>query len=87
MHRFYNKADIPWVSLVAENYYQTEVRHAAKLCGSLVDKYWLVAKPNVKSGDYVLVWSDAWEIGDISDLFYFPLSSRAFENLRLFLEG
>jgi hypothetical protein len=33
LHKFYNKQDTPWVQLVW-NYYNNEVPHASKLCGS-----------------------------------------------------
>jgi putative hemolysin len=47
-----------------------DVPHAAKLCGSywcrdvakLMDNYRSVAKPEVKSGETVLFWSDEWEV-------------------------
>jgi hypothetical protein len=71
LHKFYNKQmDISWVKLVWESYYQEEVPHAAKSCGSywwrhltkLMDKYRTVAKPEFHCGDTILFWSDEWEI-------------------------
>jgi hypothetical protein len=34
LDKFYNKADIPWVSLLWDSYYAESVPHATKLCGS-----------------------------------------------------
>jgi hypothetical protein len=71
LHKFYNKKmDVPWVKLIWETYYEGEVPHAAKACGSywwkdlikLMDQYRGFAKPEVKSGETVLFWSDAWEL-------------------------
>jgi hypothetical protein len=51
-----------------ESYYEYDVPHVAKLCGSywwkdvagLMDKYRFVAKPDVKIGESVLCWTDEW---------------------------
>jgi hypothetical protein len=34
LDKFYNKADIPWVSLIWTTYYSESVPYATKLCGS-----------------------------------------------------
>jgi hypothetical protein len=34
LDKFYNKAYIPWVSLLWDSYYAESVPHATKLCGS-----------------------------------------------------
>jgi ubiquinone/menaquinone biosynthesis C-methylase UbiE len=56
LHKFYNKnLDIPWVKLIWESYYEDEVPHAAKACGSywwkdlikLMDQYRGFTKPEV----------------------------------------
>jgi hypothetical protein len=62
--------DIPWVKLIWESYYEDEVPHAAKACGSywwkdlikLMDQYRGFTKPEVQSGETVLFWSDSWEL-------------------------
>jgi hypothetical protein len=72
--------DIPWVKLVWESYYQEEVPHAAKSCGSywwrdvakLMDKYKTVAKPEFHCGDSILFWSDEWEVNGSRE----PLRNR-----------
>jgi len=34
LNKFYNKEDVPWVSLVWNTYYHERVPHATELCGS-----------------------------------------------------
>src|SRR3954469_18267576 len=68
LHKFYNKADIPWVSLIWNTYYNGNVPHATVVCGSfwwrdilkLADLYRLVASIQVNAGDSLLFWSDGW---------------------------
>ena len=80
LHKFYNKADIPWVSLLWDSYYDGVVPHATVLCGSfwwkyifkLADNYRVVASVSVNKGDSVLFWSDAWNLGGSS----MPLRQR-----------
>ena len=80
LHKFYNKADIPWVSLLWDSYYDGVVPHATVLCGSfwwkdifkLADNYRAVASVSVNKGDSVLFWSDAWNLGGSS----MPLRQR-----------
>jgi hypothetical protein len=73
LHKFYNaEMDIPWVKLIWGSYYEFDVPHAAKLCGSywwrdvaaLMDNYRSVARPDVKSGETVLFWTDAWNFDE-----------------------
>jgi hypothetical protein len=67
LHKFYNKQDTPWVQLVW-NYYNNEVPHASKLCGSfwwkdimkLAGKYIPLCKITIGTGDTALFWSDKW---------------------------
>ena len=62
LHKFYNKANIPWVSLLWDSYYDGVVPHATVLCGSfwwkdifkLADNYRVVASVSVNKGDSVL---------------------------------
>lgn len=70
LHKFYNKADIPWVSLIWDSYYHGVVPQATVLCGSfwwkdvfeLADNYRAVATVIVNSRDSVLLWSDGWHL-------------------------
>lgn len=70
LHKFYNKADIPWVSLLWSSYYDGVVPQATILCGSfwwkhvfkLSDNYRALASATVNRGDSVLFWSDAWQV-------------------------
>jgi hypothetical protein len=34
LHKFYNRADLPWVKLVINTYYYDEVTNAVTICGS-----------------------------------------------------
>jgi hypothetical protein len=62
--------NIPWVKLIWESYYNLDVPHAAKACGSywwrdlisLLDNYRNIDKPTVKSGETILLWLDEWEV-------------------------
>jgi hypothetical protein len=67
LHKFYNKAEVPWVQLVWQ-YYIDEVPHVAKLCGSfwwrdimkLAEKYREICTVTRVNGDSILFWSDKW---------------------------
>jgi hypothetical protein len=58
-------------------YYQDEVPHSAKLCGSfwwkdiikLVDKYLPICHVTVGRGDTILFWTDMWYSGTMQSLF------------------
>ena len=53
LHKFYNRADIPWVHLIWNAYYLHQIPHFALACGSfwwrdimkLVNDYRKIAKP------------------------------------------
>jgi hypothetical protein len=69
LDKFYNKRDIPWVSLIWNTYYGNgEIPHAIKDKGSfwwkdtiwLCDDYKVVAKCKVGDGSTVLFWLDVW---------------------------
>jgi hypothetical protein len=68
LHKFYTKADIPWVRLVWENYYGNGKLPGQIKKGSfwwrdivkLLDKYKSLASVLVAIGDTVLLWSDKW---------------------------
>jgi hypothetical protein len=76
IHKFYNKEDIPWVKLVW-NYYQDEVPHVAKLCGSfwwkdilkLADMYREVCPIFLGSGDTTLFWTSKCRDGTLQEDF------------------
>jgi hypothetical protein len=81
LHKFYNKEmDVPWVKLIWGSYYEHDVPHAAKVCGSywwrdlirLMDQYRSFATPHVGTGETVLFWSDEWEVDGSTT----PLSQR-----------
>jgi hypothetical protein len=54
--------DVPWVKLIWDSYYEHDVPHAAKACGSywwrdlirLMDQYRSFATPHVGSGETIL---------------------------------
>ena len=62
LNKLYNKADVPWVSLVWDSYYFQRIPHDTILCGSfwwrdickLMDKYRVVTSVTIGKGDYVL---------------------------------
>lgn len=62
LHKFYNKAEIPWVQLIWSTYYAEKVPHASDPCGSfwwkdllqLSDVYRGVTTVKVATGDTVL---------------------------------
>mgnify|MGYP005826169711 FL=1 len=68
LHKFYNKADIPWVSLIWETYYNGVVPHATVQCGSswwrvimkLNDVYRAHCIITINNGNNTLFWHDAW---------------------------
>ena len=68
LHKFYNKYDVPWVSLVWDTYYVGKIPHASDPCGSfwwkdpmqLSDVYRGVTKWEVVVGDTILFWKDKW---------------------------
>jgi mannosylglycoprotein endo-beta-mannosidase len=67
LHKFYLKADIPWVRLVW-SLYGNSVPHARKSTGSfwwrdvmsLSDAYRSIITCSIKSGQSVLFWKDFW---------------------------
>ena len=68
LSKFYNKADIPWVSLIWNTYYDGVVPHGTVLCGSywwrdilkLNEVFRLHSEVTINMGDSVLFWFDAW---------------------------
>jgi hypothetical protein len=72
LHKFYSKADTPWVSLVW-SLYCDGVPHALSKRGSfwwkdifsLVGEYRSITKCQINSGTSVLFWKDFWYQGDL----------------------
>lgn len=68
LHKFYTKADIPWVNLIWENYYSHEKLPGQQRRGSfwwrdvvkLLDTYKGIAFPTIADGSTVLFWHDLW---------------------------
>lgn len=77
LHKFYIKADIPWVNLIWMRYYQNKVPHASREVGSFWWKdvlrlnvlYRGMARCTVGDGSTVLFWNDLWLDGIISHEF------------------
>jgi hypothetical protein len=73
LHKFYNKEDTPWFSLIWNAYYLEKVPHVVDPCGSFSWKYIMKLSPTfrgiascqVKVGDSVLFWKDDL-MGDIA---------------------
>ena len=68
LHKFYNRADTPWVHLLWNTYYTGKIPHALAPCGSfwwkdifkLNDLFRGVTRAGIVSGSTVLFWKDAW---------------------------
>ena len=80
LHRFLNRVDLPWVSLIWDTYYHSSVPQGTDICGSfwwkdickLLDHYRNTTWVQINSGHSTLFWSDKWKIGDSVA----PLQSR-----------
>lgn len=68
LHKFYNKADTPWVHLIWEKYYTNGRLPNHSLKGSfwwkdilkLLDKYKGMAVVSIHQGDTCFLWQDPW---------------------------
>lgn len=68
LHKFFTRADIPWVHLVWDNYYNNGKLPGQNKEGSfwwknvvkLLDKYKGIASAWVSDGSTVLFWMDTW---------------------------
>jgi hypothetical protein len=68
LHKFYNKVDTPWVTLIWNKYYSDQIPHAADPCGSfwwkdickLMPIFRGIAHCQVGDGRSVLFWKDQW---------------------------
>ena len=68
LDKFYNKMDIPWVSLIWSTYYSQGVPHQQNILGSfwwrdifkLEGKFREIAIISPGSGDTILFWKDRW---------------------------
>ena len=66
LNKFYNKEDVPWVSLVWNSYYHERVPHATEICGSFwwkdvakfMESFVDVSLIKLVIGDSVLLWND-----------------------------
>jgi hypothetical protein len=68
LHKFYNKASIPWVRIIWVKYYTSKVPHAAREMGSFWWKdilrlntlYRGIAMCEIGDGSTVCFWDDLW---------------------------
>lgn len=68
LHKFFNREDIPWVSLVWESYYSSDKLPSTTKKGSfwwrdvlkLLDKFKGMAKVTVNDGRSCFFWEDLW---------------------------
>jgi hypothetical protein len=82
LHKFYNKADVPWVQLIWFRYYSSKVPHAACEVGSfwwkdvlrLNNLYRIIGRYTVGDGSTVTFWGDQWS-GTVLKLDYPRLAS------------
>jgi hypothetical protein len=66
LHKFYNKADVPWVHLIWDRYYHNKVLHASREIGSfwwrdilrLSTIYKGIAKCTIADGSTTCFWED-----------------------------
>ncbi|XP_073363314.1 uncharacterized protein [Aegilops tauschii subsp. strangulata] len=71
LHKFYNKVDVPWVTLIWNIYYDHGVPQATAHAGSfwwrdvlkLHEAYTAIASAHINMGDSALFWTDSWHIG------------------------
>lgn len=69
LNKFFNKEDIPWVSLVWESYYDSDTLLSQGRKGSfwwrdilkLLDKFKGMAKVNINNGKSCYLWLDMWD--------------------------
>jgi hypothetical protein len=80
LHKFYNKADTPWVQLIWNTYYENVVPHVARPCGSfwwrdimqLAGDFRSFSSVTPRSGDSFSFWTDKWTFMGTNQ----PLSDR-----------
>lgn len=68
IHKFFTRADIPWVYLVWENYYSNGKLPGQQRKGffwwrytvKLLDKFKGIAKATTQNGATILFWQDLW---------------------------
>ena len=71
LHKFYNKVDVPWVTLIWNSYYDHGVPQATPTAGSfwwrdvlkLHEAYTAIASVHINMGDSALFWTNSWHIG------------------------
>ena len=72
LFKFFNKVDVPWVTLIWDTYYASSPPQSTQICGSfwwrevmrLYPKFCKLAVPQVHVGDTVLFWLDRWQLGN-----------------------
>jgi len=77
LHKFYSKADVPWVQQVWFKYYSNRVPHSQKEVGSfwwkdvfrLKDLYGFITTCQLGDGTSVLLWKGNWAGEILIDLF------------------
>jgi hypothetical protein len=88
VHKFFNNHDLPWVSLVWNNYYRTDRLPSCSNIGSfwwksllsLVQDFKGLAVPTIGNGRTILFWEDLWNKGipaqQYPKLFSFACNSK-----------
>ncbi|WVZ93466.1 hypothetical protein U9M48_039444, partial [Paspalum notatum var. saurae] len=77
LHKFYSRAEVPWVQLIWESYYDNCVPRASRPVGSFWWKdvlsfhssYREEASCKIGNGSSVLFWQDSWLGGILQDKF------------------
>nr|XP_040245306.1 uncharacterized protein LOC120964586 [Aegilops tauschii subsp. strangulata] len=101
LHKFYNKVDVPWVTLIWNSYYDHGGPQATATVGSfwwrdilkLHEAYTAIASVHINMGDSALFWTNSWHIGGsarplcwrLPRLFSFVINDRI--SVREFLQS
>ena len=72
LFKFFNKVDVPWVTLIWDTYYAASPPQVTQSCGSfwwrdvmsLYTNFCKLAVPQVHAGNTVVFWLDRWQLGN-----------------------
>ena len=72
LHKFLNRLDLPWVSLICDTYYHSSVPQGTDSCGSfwwkdickLLDQFRSTIWVQINSGTSALFWSNKWKVDE-----------------------
>lgn len=78
LFKFFNKMDVPWVTLIWDTYYASSPPQVTQSYGSfwwrdvmqLYDNFCKLVVPQVHAGDTVVFWLDRWQLGNSAVLMH-----------------